>query len=199
MKFTVRHYTKKTLVSALAGGVLLGVATVAMAAEAHEPSSGALLKDFLYRCLNFAITFGLLAYFLVKPIRNGLAGRREGIAKKLEEAEKARLQAEARFAEYDAKLSQAEAEIQTIYEAIRGEGEAEQARILTNAREMADKIRQEGEKTAANEVARAKDALRREAAELAVQIAEDILKKSLTAADQTRLVDEYVQKVGELH
>lgn len=199
MNFGAKRYTKNVFVPALTGALVLGLVTVAAAAEAHEPSSGALLKDFLYRCLNFGITFALLAYFLVKPIRNALAGRREGIAKKLEEAEKARQQAEAKFAEYDTKLNQAEAEIEKIYEAIRREGETEQARILANAREMADKIRQESEKTAANEVAKAKTALRREAAELAVKIAEDILNKSLTAADQTRLVDEYVQKVGELH
>jgi F-type H+-transporting ATPase subunit b len=196
-----RRDMKKSFVIALVTVALLTAAGVALAgtgAEAHT-SAGALLRDFLYRCFNFAITFALLAYFLVKPIRNALAGRREGIAKRLEEAERARQQAEAKFAEYDDKLSQAEAEIEKIYEAIKREGEAERDRILANAQDMAVKIRQDAEKTATHEVARARDALRREAAELAVNIAEDILTKNLTAGDQTRLVEEYVQKVGELH
>jgi F-type H+-transporting ATPase subunit b len=41
--------------------------------------------------------------------------------------------------------------------------------------------------------------LRAEAARLAVELAEELLGKNVTAADQKRLVDEYMQKVGELH
>ena len=41
--------------------------------------------------------------------------------------------------------------------------------------------------------------LRQEAANLAVELAEDMLKKQVSVDDQKRLVDEYMQKVGELH
>jgi len=41
--------------------------------------------------------------------------------------------------------------------------------------------------------------LRAEAARLAVELAEELLKKQVSADDQKRLVDEYMQKVGELH
>jgi F-type H+-transporting ATPase subunit b len=192
---------KATIVSA--GAMLLvALASVACASSGGgEPhaDSGALLKDFLYRCLDFGITFGLLAYFVTKPIRNGLAGRREGVEKALREAEAAREAAEAKFAEYDQKLSRAEAEIAELQAELRREGEAERERILASAREMAAKVRQEAEKSAAGEVAKARAALREESARMAIAIAEELLKKNVTAADQDRLVSEYMQKVGELH
>jgi F-type H+-transporting ATPase subunit b len=34
---------------------------------------------------------------------------------------------------------------------------------------------------------------------MAIEIAEDLLKKNFTREDHSRLVDEYLQKVGELH
>ena len=71
--------------------------------------------------------------------------------------------------------------------------------ILTSAKEMATKIEQEADSKAASAVARARLELRAEAARLAVELAEELLSKNVTAADQKRLVDEYMQKVGELH
>ncbi|MEJ2200786.1 MAG: ATP synthase F0 subunit B [Desulfuromonadaceae bacterium] len=182
---------------------LLLVVFVAVAAASggggHEVDSGKLLKDFLYRLFNFAVTFGLLAYFVTKPIRNGLAGRREGIEQALEGARETQQKSEAKFAEYEDKLSKATQEIDEIYAAIKREGELEREKILANAREMAQKIEEEAKKSAAREIAHARIQLQREASELAISIAEDLLKKDFTGQDQSRLVDEFMQKVGELH
>lgn len=176
-------------------------ATLAVAASGggHEVDSGVLLKDFVWRCLNFAILFGALVYVVSKPLRNGLAARREGVEKALADAEAAKLEAEARFADYDAKLNRAAAEIAEISAGIRREGEVERDRILANARDMAEKIKVEAERAAENEIARARTELRREAARLAIGLAEELLKKNFTSDDHDRLVNEYMQKVGELH
>jgi F-type H+-transporting ATPase subunit b len=48
-------------------------------------------------------------------------------------------------------------------------------------------------------VAKARIELREEASRLAVELAEDMLKKQVSADDQKRLVEEYMQKMGELH
>jgi len=193
---------KKGNLVALATVAFFAMATAALAAgggEGHHVDSGVLLKDFLYRCFNFAVTFGILAYFITKPIRKGLAGRREGIAQTLAQAETARQEAEAKFAEYDGKLAKASAEIEEIYAEIRREGELEREKILLNAREMAEKIKQEAEKTAAHEVTKACSELRQETARMAVTIAGNLLKRDFTADDNTRLVNEYMHKVGELN
>lgn len=196
----VRMKTKLT--SILAGILVVATATTVLAAgggEGHHVDSGVLLKDFLYRLFNFAVTFGLLAYFVTKPIRKGLAGRKEGIEKSLAEAKAAQEKAEAKFAEYDNKLTKASAEIDDIYAAIKREGELERERILGNAREMALKIEEEAKKSAALEIAKARIELQREASDMALKLAEELLKKNFNSNDQNRLVDEYMKKVGELH
>lgn len=178
--------------------VLLPVTAVAAGDSGHG-DSGVLLKDFLYRCLNFALLVGLLAYFVTKPIRKGLKGRKEAIEKTLAEAEAAKEAAEAKHREYSEKLAKATEEIENITSSIRREGELERKKLLVSAKQLAAKIEQEADSKASGVVAKARAELREEAARLAVELAVDILKKQVSAADQQRLVDEYMQKVGELH
>ena len=178
--------------------ILAPVAAFAAGGDGHA-DSGAVLKDFIYRCFNFALMAGLLAYFVTKPIRKGLKGRTEEIEKTLADAEAAKAAAEAKHKEYSEKLAKATEEIAGITEAIRREGELERDKIIAAAKEMADKIEREADNKAAGVVAKARIELREEASRLAVELAEDMLKKQVSADDQKRLVEEYMQKMGELH
>ena len=192
---------KQAKTAILTLGIVLLVSVVAFASGGteHHADSGVLLKDFLYRVLNFSIVVALLIYFLRKPLKKGLAGRSEEIEKALSDAKKAKKEAEAKFAEYDLKLNQATVEIAEISASIRREGELEKQRIIENAKAMAAKIEADAERTADIEVAKAREELQREAVQLAVALAEDLLKKNFTKEDDTRMIDEYIQKVGELH
>ena len=178
--------------------IIMSGLAYASGGEGHA-DSGVLLKDFLYRVFNFAIVVGILVYFLSKPLKKGLAGRRDEIAAALAESEQVKLAAEAKFAEYDQKLATANAEIAEISTAIKREGELEKEKIIASARETAIKIEQDAEKAAALEIAKARKELQTEAVRLAVELAEELLKTNFTSEDDTRLIDEYMQKVGELH
>lgn len=178
--------------------VAVALPAIAAGGGGHA-DNGAIITDFIWRCFNFAVTVGILVYFVRKPIKNALVGRREGIATALEEAEKAQLDAEAKFIEYDEKLNKAESEIVVIVAELKREGELERDRIIAQAKESAEKIRTEAEKTAGFEVAKAKAELQAEATRLAVELAEELLKKNFSAKDESRLLDEYMKKVGELH
>lgn len=194
----MRNKVTTVIISLLLIGLFSGV-VFASAEGGHPVASGVLLKDFLYRVLNFGIVVAILAYFLIKPIKKTFAGRREEIEKNLAEAQSIKDAAEAKFAEYDRKLAQATEEISEISAAIRREGELEKQKIIENAKAMAIKIEQDAENAAEIEVAKARTELQREAVQLAVGVAEELLKKNFTKDDDTRLIDEYMQKVGELH
>ena len=194
--------SKSPLITSIITAVLLVALSSVVAfasADGGHVDSGVLLKDFLYRVLSFSIVVAILVYYLAKPIKKGLSGRREEIETALAAAKQAKLDAEAKFAEYDRKLAQATDEIAEISNAIRREGELEKQKIIANAKQLAIKIEQDAEKTAELEVVKARNELRREAVQLAVGVAEEMLKKNVTKEDDTRLIDEYMQKVGELH
>ena len=189
---------KTVLMALLLVGMTCGI-VCASGGGGHEVESGVLLKDFLYRLLNFSIVVAILVYFLRKPLKSALSGRTEEIEKALAEAKKVKEEAEAKFAEYDRKLAAATDEIAEISAAIRREGELEKEKIIASAKEMAIKIEQDAGKAADLEVAKARTELQREAVELAVGVAEELLKKNFTKEDDARLIDEYMQKVGDLH
>ncbi|OQY18085.1 MAG: ATPase [Desulfobacteraceae bacterium 4572_35.1] len=200
MSFNQFSKRKTLLTAATTIGCVAATVAVAYAnAEGHHVDSGVLLKDFLYRLFNFAGTVAILVYFIAKPMKKALAARREGIEAQLKASEAAEQQAQQKYAEYDSKLSLAEGEIAEIKEAIKQEALSEKERIIAEAQEMAQRIRSEAKSTADSEVAKARLTLQQEAATMAVEIAEDILKKAVTKEDQARLVKEYKQKVGELH
>jgi len=182
----------------MSGLVLLPAVVLASGGGGHA-DSGVILKDFAYRCFNFALLVGLVAYFVTKPIRKGLKGRTEEIEKTLADAQAAKEAAEAKHLEYSEKLAKATEEIASITDSIRREGELERDKIISAAKELAINVEQEAENKAAGVVTKARTELREEAASLAVELAKDMLKKQVSADDQKRLVDEYMQKVGELH
>ena len=186
---------RAVLVAAL---VMFPVVAFAAGGGGHA-DSGAILKDFIYRCVNFILMVGLLAYFVTKPIRRGLKERSAEVEKTLAEAEAAKEAAEAKHREYSEKLAKATEEIATIAASIRREGELERDKIIATAKDLAAKIEQEADNKASGVVAQARAELREEAARLAVELAVDLLKKQVNADDQKRLVEEYMQKVGELH
>ncbi len=199
MMFNSQSRTAVLYRATLALGLVL-LPTIALAAGGgHAVDSGVLIKDFAYRVFNFALMVGLLVYFLRKPLRNGLRSRRAEIEKTLQDAQAAKEAAEAKYQEYSEKLEKATEEIAAISQAILREGQHERDKILESARQLSVKIQQEADAKAVNAVATAKAELREEAARLAVELAEQLLKNEFSPQDQKRLVDEYMQKVGELH
>jgi len=182
--------------------IVLGLAAVGFAAEegAHHVDSGAQMKDFMWRCLDFA-ALAAIAFWAIKKadVKGTLAARRTGIERTLKEAVEAKEQAEKKFKEYTERLDQANKEIEVISANMRREGEQEKERIIAEAQVAAARIKAQAESAAAQEVLKAKGELRAEAAKLAVEIAEQKIVKNIAKGDQDKLVGEYISKVVTLH
>lgn len=182
-----------SLVTAL--GIVL-VAAVAWAAGAEEHvDTKAQLIDFAWRIVNFAILLFILYKLMWKKMKSFFAGRREGIKASLEEAEVVKADAEKKFKEYDEKIKKAEEEIQGISAMIKAQGEEEKKRIIADAERASVKMKEDAQARMEQELKKAKNELRLEASELAVQMAEDILKKKVTKEDHEGMVREYLDRM----
>lgn len=182
--------------------VVLGLAAAGFASEegAHHVDTGAQMKDFAWRCLDFAV-LAAVAFWAIKKadLKGTLAARRSGIESALKEAVEAKEQAEKKFKEYSERLDQANKEIEGISLNMKREGELEKERIVAEAHHAAARIQAQAESAAAQEVLKAKSELRAEAARLAVEIAEQKIVKNITKGDQDKLVGDYISKVVTLH
>jgi F-type H+-transporting ATPase subunit b len=157
-------------------------------------------KDFMWRCIDFAALVLIMVWAVKKAdMKKALADRQAGIDKALREADELKAAAEKKFAEYNAKLAQANKETEELQKLIREDGLAEKARIVAEAKNAAEKIKEQAKVLADQEIVRARTELREEASRLAVQLAEQTLKANMRADDQDRLVGEYLTKVVEIH
>lgn len=154
--------------------------------------------DLLWRTLNFAGLLVILILALKKPIANGLKGRRQAIIEKFDDLEIQKSEAERIYKEYEAKLAGIDKEVQSIISGAIQQGESEKARIIEDANRAAGDIQRQAEMAIQYELAEAKVKLRSEIAEQAVKLAADLIKQNLQESDQTRMVEDYLEKVGTI-
>lgn len=183
--------------------VMVLAANIGWASEggggAHHPDSGAQMKDFMWRVINFAVLIGILWYALKKAdVKGSLAARQAEIEKSLKDAEAGRDAAEAKLREYSGKLDQASKEIDELHAAIVREGEQEKERIIAEANCAAEKIIAQAALSAEQETVKARAELRAEAARLAVEIATGKLTGAIQKPDHDRFVGEYLDKVVQI-
>ena len=173
--------------------LLAVMAGVALASS--EGGHGEAIKTMAYRILNFLVVAGVLWWALADKARNFFSGRRETIARTLEEVDQAVVAAEAKLAEYQKQIEGMEHDIEAVRQLVVGEVEQEKARIIEEGKLAAEHIIAAARHSAEQEVASARQQLLDQAAEMAAEMASAIIAKSLTPADHDRLLDEYLKKV----
>jgi F-type H+-transporting ATPase subunit b len=191
--------------SAGAGLVRADEKAAEAAAEAAEHPGGELpeheVPDINGKKLGYQLfNFGVLLFILIKfggpAISKALAARHHQLKADLAAASVARADAEARLKQQEARLAALEQEIDGIRTGVKAEAEAEKARLIAAAEERAKRIKDETSFVLEQQIKEAEARLRREVALAAVDLAEQMVRKSLGAADQQRLVDTFVADVG---
>ena len=166
--------------------------------EAHvvDSLSPAKLKDLGFRVMNFFVLLVILVKFGAKPIASGLSARRNQIKDEIEGLEAKKADAERAYKEFSAKLESVEKDVDTIVEKAVAQAEVEKVRILEAAEKSAEDIKRSAEMAIANEVTAAKRTLKVEVTEQAAVMAEELIIKNLTADDQVKIIEDYLDKVG---
>lgn len=164
-------------------------------AAAHGGETTARLLDLLYRSINFLIFFVVLFLLLRKPLKQALADRSDAIKKELAELESKKEQAKKEYQILEKRIANIKEEREVILAEFKAEGEKEQKKIIDNAQKMASRIVDQAQLTIQQEIQKANLSLRQEMSEMAVLMAEDILRKNITENDQKVLIGEYLAKV----
>ena len=151
--------------------------------------------DFAWKAFNAALLIGFLAWLLAPKIKSFFAGRRQEIKESLENATVQKAEAEKQYREYAEKIDKASQEIDGIFEMIKAQGVVEKQKIIEDATKVAQKMKEDAQARIEQELKKASGQLRNEAVVLAVQMAEEILKKNITAQDHEAMVKEYMDKV----
>ena len=160
------------------------------------------LQDSIHRpalfwvFVSFAIYVGIIAWVMYKNLPGFLANRSELIKHAIEEATQAKKEAEDNARAYEDRMAKLDEEINQLRQDFATQGEAEFTRIEQSAELAAAKLQKDTEATIDAELQKAKAELQSETAKLAYGLATEHLEKSLTAADQTRLEDAFLEDLN---
>ena len=184
--------SRKILATAALTLVLLTVLPAdALAAEAEHEG----VLPTIARLFNFAVLAGVLVYFLRRPIQEYLGTRSNQIRQDLVTAAEMRRTATAQLDEIERKMTALPAELEALK--VRGAEDiaAEQARIAETAKVERERLHDQTRREIQMRLRIARRELTELAAELAVQVAEQRIKRNITPEDQLRLLDRYASQV----
>jgi F-type H+-transporting ATPase subunit b len=176
--------------------------SISIAFAAAEGEGGKDSKEWIElgkKAFNVVILIGLLYWLLAAQIKEFFSGRRAEIKKNLEESVEKKAEAEKKYREYSEKIDKASVEIDGICEMIKAQGITEKQKIIEDAEKAAKKMKEDAHARIEQELKGASDQLKAQAVQLSVQMAEEILKRNITAQDHETMVKEYMDKVVIKH
>ena len=151
--------------------------------------------EIVKQAINFLILAGVLFYFLRKPLSSFLQERSDLLRKAIDDAAKARAEAAEKLAAIEARTANLAEEIAGMNAKMDVEAAAEAKRLQEAVAAEISRIRAQSEFTGEQEVKKAREELRREAALLSARAAEEIVRNTLSPTDQERLVRENLEKI----
>jgi F-type H+-transporting ATPase subunit b len=157
----------------------------AWAEEASEAFLG--LPTLVWKVLNFVVFFGLLGYFLARPLQAFFRNRRQGLARQAEEAEQARQQAIELRTTIERKVTELSGEIAALKHRLHEEGERERDALERQGEAEAARLVGQIELEANRRLAEARRKLAAEAANVAADLALELLRRELTEEDRQRI------------
>ena len=176
----------------------LEILTVAQAwasaaeAEHHAPS----ITQILFPLGNFLIYAYIIKRFALPVVRDFLRSRRTEILTSIESAAESKKQAEAVARGYQAKLAGIQREVDAIQAELRADGEREKSKLIAEAESLAAKIKDDAVFLADQEVKTARQKIRYDMAVQAESSARELLGRHLSAGDQDRLAEDFIQSIG---
>ncbi|MDQ4005830.1 MAG: F0F1 ATP synthase subunit B, partial [Actinomycetota bacterium] len=152
--------------------------------------------ELIFGSLAFLIVFLMLQRFAFPAIRKGLQERQQKIQGDLEDAEKAKNEAESSLERYQQQLQEARGEANRVIEEARKTAEQMRRDLLAKAEDEAQALVRRAQEEVRGERDRAVQALRRELAEASVELAARVVGESLDRDRQMRLVDQFIDEVA---
>jgi F-type H+-transporting ATPase subunit b len=144
----------------------------------------------IWTLLVFGISMYILAKVAFPRIAEALDKRQRAIELSIEDSERIRKEASELLDEYRERLAEARGQADDIVARARKTGEAHEGEVLADAKAKREEMMEQTRRDIEAETRRAIQEIRKEVADLTVAATEKVTRKSLTEADQKRLVEE---------
>ena len=147
--------------------------------------------------MNTLAIFFVAKKFLFVPVKNMIDSRQKEIDAMYDAAGAAKESAQALENEYKEKLAQAQQTSDRMVKEAVARGQNRQDEIISQANAEARAILDKAAADIAQEKKKALNDAKKEISELAMAIAEKVVGRELNDVDQAKLVDEFINELGD--
>jgi len=163
--------------------------------EAPSPIAPA-TNELVYGGLAFIVLLVVLWKFAYPAIAGMMNARTERIRTSIDDADKAKGEAETVLADYQRQLTEARAEASRIIEDARVQADQVKRELIAKAEADAVELRQRNAEQVAGERDRVLGEIQGQVATLAIELAEKVVESNLDREANTRLIESYISSVG---
>lgn len=153
------------------------------------------LWDIALYIINIVILFFLLKHFVHKPVTKFLAARSQRISDDMDQAASEKQNVLREKEEYERLIAGAQSEAAEIIAKGRERADAAYSAAIESGKAEARQIVARAFKEVETERRAAYEGMRGDITNMAMQIAEKILKREISAEDNRRIIDEFFEKV----
>ncbi len=151
----------------------------------------------LGRWLNLAILFGLICYFVRKPLGNFFRDSRQRIHQEIRKAQEARDEAQQKLETIEERMRSLDQELAEVREQAEKEVELERRRLFQEANKEAQRVLE----LARSEIDRLTRLTRKElkefSAQLSVELAEKKIRREVDEVDHRRVVERFLTEMAD--
>ena len=162
-----------------------------------EAFVGVNLWTALFILLNTLLIFFVAKKKLFGPVMEIIRTRQQEIDEMYAQADSAKNQAEKLQSEYEEKLSQAAQTSERLVMEATARAQGREEEIIRQANQRAEAIRAKASADIAQEKKKALNDAKDEISVIALSIAGKVVGRELNEQDQSRLVDSFIEELGE--
>ena len=151
----------------------------------------------LFVLLNTLTIFFVARKYLFGPVHKMITDRQKEIDDMYQDAGQAKADAEQMKGEYAQKLSEAQDTSERLVKEATQRGQAREEEIVRAANTEAAQILDKAEKDIAQEKKKAVNDAKNEISSMALAIAEKVVGRALDSADQAKIVDQFIDELGD--
>ncbi|MDW7674496.1 MAG: F0F1 ATP synthase subunit B [Bacillota bacterium] len=148
--------------------------------------------------VNLIVVIVVLNKLLYKPLGEMIAAREKSVEDSLSQAAKEREEAKELLSQYQSQITKAKEDAQEIIDKATKTGEKIKDELVTKANEEANRTIEKAKADINLEKEKALAAVRDEAATLAILAASKVVGKAIAAEDHQRMIEEFVDQVGDV-
>lgn len=155
------------------------------------------IEPFIVQLLAMAVLITAFFVFLFKPVRKILDARKDKMMSEITEAEKKNANATILLSEAEARIRDSKSQASEIIAAAQKEAEILKEQTTEKTKAEVSRLKKEAEKDIEMSRKQAQDDINRSIVDVALKASEKVLGREVNADDNRRLLDDFLNGIGD--